>query len=387
MMTSRNSSDKLLMFQTDTSCQALSLRDLAYQVVRMGDKASLAEIHERTVFSQNGSGPLTLAAYVRCLREKENGTDPLIRDRAYDLVIDKFCRLNGSATATPEAGREITDSKGDCRKYFAAFVRYVDQEIPPSQSMSALVREGAEARALQTHVRRHFNLSIWECRRSSFMTRYVWRLPGGSLSLLMPRTIRGRRRREWLEAHISSVDPTRNGERARVQAVIDEQIGQTRSFSLDEGRLNDIDSCFVTVPPVPGQDLMAISPEGLAATVAKEKADAVGDQRQAVRALGPPRLHALVTEVFSAIVDGNYHLSSVAAKYGLSKATLSRFAGMNWGERNGASGGSIPDLWRNTAKVLGSNPEFVEAAQSAGVWGRVDSICRGEEETHREDNS
>ena len=86
----------------------------------------------------------------------------------------------------------------------------------------------------------------------------------------------------------------------------------------------------------------------------------------------------MIMEIFDAVTDQEYHLSATASKFGLSKATLSRFAGIRWGGNGQTIRSTVPDLWRNTAKVLGSDPDFVEATKRAGVWKRVEAVCEGD---------
>ena len=62
---------------------------------------------------------------------------------------------------------------------------------------------------------------------------------------------------------------------------------------------------------------------------------------------------------------------SLAEAFGLSQATLSRFAGSRW--RSGART-RLPDLWRNVAQTLARHTAFIEMAEKAGVWGKVQRV-------------
>jgi hypothetical protein len=173
------------------------------------------------------------------------------------------------------------------------------------------------------------------------------------------------------------VDPGRDGEQARVQGIVDAQIGQPHPFALADERRTAVAPAVSAPSPVPGEDLMDVSVDGIAETVATEKADLIHEQRPAIRALGPATLSSMIKEIFEALADGEYRLSALASKYGLSKATLSRFAGVRWDGNRRMMLAAMPDLWRNTAKVLGSDADFVEAAKRAGVWREVEAAAGG----------
>jgi hypothetical protein len=116
-----------------------------------------------------------------------------------------------------------------------------------------------------------------------------------------------------------------------------------------------------------------ISVNGLAAAIASEKADSIEEQRPAIQDLGKAKLKELVCCIFECLADGEYNSAEVSARYRLSKATMSRFAGTRWmGSDDGIE--MIPDLWRNTAHVLAYHSDFRTAAKKAGVWGKVSMI-------------
>jgi hypothetical protein len=80
----------------------------------------------------------------------------------------------------------------------------------------------------------------------------------------------------------------------------------------------------------------------------------------------------MTRQILDALAEDQYCLAAVAQQYGLSKATLSRFAGIRWDPRGLPKVPRVPDLWRNIAKVVGSNPDFIEAAKRAGVWQSIE---------------
>lgn len=346
----------------------LNLPSLAKRIASAADHDALAEIHDRSLFHVGSHHPMQLVRFVDFLRRTSGDDASLRASRAYDLTVDKFSRL-------PKA---LSVEKGiDCRRYYSAYLAYVQSIREDLLGATALEREMLEARAFQTLVRRHFRLSLRECERSAFMTRYTWQLPNGALTLLMPRSIGGKARRQWLESNVPNVDPERPGERGRAQTIIDQKIGAQHTLTFDEARGIVNASSTMAPLPVPGEDLFCISLEGLAETVAAEKVDAIEDQRPAICAVGPTGLYTMIRQIFADLSCGSYHLSKVAATYGVSKATLSRFAGIRWAAKRDREMSAMPDLWRNTAKVLGSDPSFVEAAKAAGVWRRVEEVCTG----------
>jgi hypothetical protein len=103
--------------------------------------------------------------------------------------------------------------------------------------------------------------------------------------------------------------------------------------------------------------------------VAQEKADSIHLQRPAIRNLGRAKVKELVLAIFDNLLPGGKTEECLAAQYGLTKASHSRFAGSHWGQavRDGMEH-PIPDLWHNLCSLLVRIPVLVEAAQHAGVW-------------------
>jgi len=127
-----------------------------------------------------------------------------------------------------------------------------------------------------------------------------------------------------------------------------------------------------------------ISVNGLADTVADEKAENIEQQRPTIRRLGEGKLKQLIQSVFTDLADGSYEEKQIAASFGLSRATFSRFAGSRWHHHcKDPIVTSVPDLWRNTAQTLAGHSDFVIAAQKAGVWKRVSGILDADGERRR----
>lgn len=174
------------------------------------------------------------------------------------------------------------------------------------------------------------------------------------------------------------MDPKRPGERDRVQAVVDRLIARRRIISLDDLGRNakriapTSDAGFPSIEET-------ISTEGLAETVAEEKADNIEYQRPAIQSLGQTRLRRLVCRIFDDLVSERYEAKNIATEFGLSKSTFSRFAGSRWNNSpEGNALGPVPDLWRNLAHILASHSTFRKAAKKAGVWRQVCNVISPE---------
>jgi hypothetical protein len=83
----------------------------------------------------------------------------------------------------------------------------------------------------------------------------------------------------------------------------------------------------------------------------------------------------MIVEIFQRLIDGDDNDLWIGQKYGLSKATFSRFAGNKW-SKDLSGGPRIPDLWRNTARVVNSVPPFREVATELGILPLVQKIVK-----------
>jgi hypothetical protein len=345
----------------------LPLGVLARMIVEHSNADALNEVHCRTLFAVRGHAPMRLTEFLLLLCDQSRKKGEWAAETAYDLAIDKFSRLPAQALDQDGSPRR---SGVDCRLYYGAYVGFLDRNEHRMKRMSELGREEFQARALQSLVRKHYQLSFKEQQRRSNMTRYVWRLPTGHLNLRMPSHITGQARRVWLETNIPDVDPCRLDEEQRVQAIIDDSFASAGMVPLHEERDLPVEPSINAPVPVPGEDLFLVSEKGLAWTVAREKAANIAEQRPAIRELGPESLIELVHTIFSRLEEESLELREIAELFMLSPATLTRFAGTRWQ----TSGENIPDLWRNTAQVIGSDPDFREAALRAGIWSRVKEV-------------
>lgn len=334
----------------------LSLIDLLARVVSYSDQDALTEFHDRrSVFVFSDRGRLLLAEYVDCLRcnEAERGKGQMA-EHAYNLTITKFSRL-------PPPG-EAPGSGTDCRNYFRPFVeRHRD-------SMSSVLQgEYTAGQHLQRLVARQFHLSLLESLRHDCpgMSRYEWKLPTGTISVLMPLSVAGRRRRNWLEANIPDAEGSRPGESQRVQDIVNRCFG-----AQVEGLEDNVE--YGEAAQAQSQQVSTMSglpvAENVIEALATEKAERKAELSPGLRRLPESALKQLIHDICDTLMsDGAGKKSPRPAWMG--KVEFSRFAGTRWTVRR-----SVPILWANLAHLLASQEDFVDAAKSAGVWAKVDDI-------------
>ena len=255
-------------------------------------------------------------------------------------------------------GKKVTSNINGLN-YYRAYLKRLEKEFKASPPEGEIEREMKAARIMQGLVRRQFYFSLLEANRRSnpFRSRYDWKVNGGSITLYFPMTIHGADRRKWLEEHvdIKKIDPFSGCEPERIQWVINQYFINNRLVPIDDIQ-NLLDE--KTIPTHwPEED----SVRSLAQVVSEEKAANLKSQRPAVKVLGREKLKQLILRIFDDIPDPDYSDGKLAQAFGLSRATFSRFAGSQWHKKDGAS---IPDLWRNTAKILSENPDFEEMAIS-----------------------
>lgn len=360
----------------------LSLLRLIELIAYNGDKQALRELHDnRSTFYYGVNEPLRLVEFVDQLRQSKpawrwcnRNLDML--DKAYDLTVGKFSHLPDSK----ENHAPMKQQGPDCRLYYAAYIRHATKKIETESYASKVEKEGQMATLLQNFVIHHFRLSCLECNRmgAELNRRYLWKVNGATLSVRLPVQIPGSQCSKWLAENIGDVDPARAGERQRVQARIDQLATRQRIYSLDS-----IDSNEIVVPP-PRRSVteQEIEIKGLAGAIADEKADNIEFQRPAIQKLGKNRLKKMILRIFESLADGDYEASEIAESAGISKATFSRFAGSRWSTRTETgSKTTVPDLWHNTAEALAGYPAFVEAAQTAGLWKRIEQITANNNST------
>ena len=357
-------------------CRNLSLVELTERIICSRNQRALRELHDsRALFRLQDDCPMLLAEFVDRLRgtpwaKKLAGGNHTILELAYDLTIDKFSNL-------PPGDWETAKTRGqgpDCRYYFRGFLRVAEAILEQKRITDPIQQEITAARVLQGRVVHHFRLSCLAARRkcNPARSRYVWSVKNGIIYVWMPTSISGRERREWLNSNVNNPDPRRPGERYRVQAIVDEQLGAAWHLSLDD-KSDYVDGSKFAHEPLESLIDKEVSVRGLAKVVADEKVTNIRRQRPSIRALGKSTLKQLILHIFEDLSEETYKEGQLADSFGLSTATFSRFAGSRWRK---TSQGQVPDLWMNTAEMLASHAAFTEAAEEAGVLGRVEQLLQ-----------
>lgn len=356
-----------------------SLEQLLERIVQSSDRQALRELFDhRTPLRWKGGPPMGVRQFIDqlCYSRKalrwfayDQGALPQV----CDLTVDRFAHM----PADPASGQPRRPHGPDCRYYLGSVLTQLRRWRQQQPDADPLAEEMAAARILQRMVVRHFRLSCLETwrGRNPGRSRYAWQLQTGSVYLWMPHWMPGWRRRAWLEQNVRDPDPRRPGEQLRVQAVVDAQLGVPRIVPFDKDDLR-CQLCGLG-NPLAGLLEEEIGVRGLSRVLADEKAGRCDCQRPAICALGPKRIRQLVQRIFTDLSEESYQEKAVAEAFGLSPATLSRFAGSRWRQ---SSSGHIPDLWRNTAHVLASTRTFVQVAEEAGVWQQV-RACLGSDST------
>jgi hypothetical protein len=360
----------------------MPLLDLSMRIVEYADTQALKELHDnRPLFRYKDDDMLLMANYLTKLKHRNIarqwcGGDFMVLEKAYDHALAKF--LNIPAESGNESDSAETGGP-DCRYYYEAFYNYAKNRLEAELPTNVIEEELMVAKMLQRMVMRHFYLSCLECKRQGqdLIRRYGWKINGYVLCIWLPTEMPGRRCQTWLRDNIPDVEPTRPGERDRVQAIVNQLLRKPRIVPLYEmnGKIKNFPAKPNHLHSIIEEE---ISTKGLARVVANEKADNIERQRPAIRHLGVQRLKDMILGVFEGLACGGYEAVSFVGKFGLSKATFSRFAGCKWANNDNGTANFVPDLWRNTAHILASNSCFVQMAQESGVWKRVCQVLNSE---------
>ena len=168
-----------------------------------------------------------------------------------------------------------------------------------------------------------------------------------------------------------------------MQAIVDRLLAKRTIYYLSE--LERVGEELPPSPdPLPSAIETQVSVEGLAETVACEKAEQIKEQRPTIRHLGEEKLKKLIRTVFAKLAYGEYVEKDIARRFGLSEATFSRFAGSRWQNScDDTVETLVPDLWRNVAHTLAGHSDFVIAAQKAGVWRQISAVVGAKNKRRR----
>lgn len=373
--------------QRRTDYGKLTLLQLIEHIADSGDPGALKELHDkRKIFHDQQKKPIYLAEYIAVLMNSGLakfwcGGDRQVLEDAYNMTLDKFFNI-----PTRQANGQQQGPQGpDCRPHFKAFVIYAKEKLKTEPPANGTEAEITSAEILRRLITWHFFLSCLEAKRRAqkLRRRYMWIINGKIIYLWLPLELLGQHCREWLQTNVPDIDPHRPGEQKRVQAIVDRLLTKRKIFYLSE--LNRIGEKLPSSPrSVPSIIRDQISVKGLAEAVATEKAENIEQQRTTIRLLGKAKLKQLIRTVFTQIANGHYVEKDIAGHFGLSAAALSRFAGAHWRQYCDNIIISVPpDLWKNTAGVLSSHPDFVIAAQKTGAWKQVSDVLHSKNKTRR----
>ncbi len=288
-------------------------------------------------------------------------------DIVYDHTIKKFSQLKPEQTGKQDNGGPYCNNQ--YREFYELY--YLQREVP--EKWLALESEEFAEKIFFKLIKKHLMFSWREACRiaDQFNKRYRWELPTGTLELKRPHWLKGNDFRKWLETHIDNPDPQRDGEKDRIQEQVFKELESTSVFSYDE---IEYDMLAGSYNPDPIHEMeLSYFRKNFYQFIADEKANNSNNLRPAIRRLGSKKIRELVFTVLDNFTNEDYRDTITAQKYGLSKSTFHRFAGSKWLENKSDNDGRIqvPDLWNNIAKVINSNPRFVDVVTS---FGKMDII-------------
>ena len=341
--------------------------ELVRRIVEDSDKLALKVLLDtRRLFRLKDQPPLLLPEFLIKLRDRMappkyyNVEDGKLGDCAYDLTLAKYANLPDLQNKKLISNNySLMGTMVDCRNYYRVFLNSI-QLKKRQEIFSNLFKEEAYAgKSLQSLIYKNFLRSKMECRRKSpFAIRYTWEVKGRRITLWYPSYMTAKEFREWLEKNLNDVNPNNPNEQSRIQSLINANLSRTYLVSLDvPGVGRNLGMKEELSPGELQEGHMFV--DSLAETVAREKAQHIQILRPGIRKLGEKTIERLVLQIFSGLSDGGYKVTQIAEQYGISKATLSRFAGSKWFKKTGGTElVGIPDLWKNTAKILAGNPAF-----------------------------
>jgi len=289
--------------------------------------------------------------------------------------LSKFTNLpkhTNDSTGAEKYSSLLKRKQIDCRNYYRPVLDRIKAWRNKNPEASGLEEEQLVGKNLQNLVIKHFHFSRLECLRKKrpFSVRYDWKPGDKTITLWYPVEMGPKLFKEWLEERRIESDLDDSELRAHLQSEIDKGFFVGRRVDLD---INIVDSGHRTDPDN-GLDSSAIN-TNLANVVVAEKANNIENLRPSIQSLGKELLCQLIYRIFDDLANGVFEDNKIANDFGISKATFSRFAGSQWqGRLEQDEDVAIPDLWKNTAKVITADPEFIEAASEAGVMKNITKV-------------
>lgn len=357
--------------------------ELVRQIVEDTDKLALKVLLDtRRLFCLKDQPPLSLPEFLMKLRDRMappkyyDAEDGKLADCTYDLTLAKYANLPDLQNENSNSNKySLIGTMVDCRNYYRAFLNSMQLKKRQGIFSNPFKEESYAGKSLQSLVYKNFSRSKMECRRKSpFSIRYTLEVKGRRITLWYPSYMTAKEFREWLEKNVKDVNPNNPNEQSRIQSLINANLSRTYIVSMD---VPGVDRNLGMEEELSSSELQEghMFVDSLAETVAREKARNIQILRPGIRKLGEKTIERLVLQIFSDLSDGGYKVTRIAEQYGISKATLSRFAGSKWFEKTqGDELVGIPDLWKNTAEILGGTPTFMETVVTSGVAGRLEEI-------------
>ena len=359
---------------------------LVRRIVEDSDKLALdVFLKTRKLFRTGSEKPLLLHEFLSVLHERMSGNDFRykipnmttieVADCVYDKTRNKYMNMpqqnefDGCTDGKPSNKKEV-----DCRNYYRAFLTIMRKKTDEGEIKTQEDEEVQAGILLRKLVAGNFySSSLMDCRRElSPSIRYEWKIGGGTLSLWHPRHVEAAEFRKWLKT-LTDVDLNKPNEKQRIQSLIDKHFGSISLVSIDGDPEGVFPGSYETDPLEVKQKQMF--PDSLAEAVAGEKVANIHKLRPAIRAMGKEALERLILNIFSDLAaQGEYELNQLAREYEISKSSLSRFAGTKWEEDKDSGVKYIPDLWQNTAELLGKYPVLMETAADSGFAGRIEKV-------------
>lgn len=339
----------------------LSTYDLLHQVVMNNDKGAVKHLIDFRRIIYMPPEWYDLPEYIKMLCKTKTrpfyhraeyryiGFDEF-KKNTYDCLVDRFIEL-------PE--------KGSSAMKCIAQYRSILNKVGDTRHMSELQQEKKIGRVFKETVTNHLFLCMREVIRSSnpFLTRYTWTRNGTTLmTLYRPTTVDVKEIKHWLDETFPDIDNKDPYFKEEVQKQLDEHFQRGAYIALDDDRGED-ESHPYEIPVHDDEYSEHPRYEDICERIVERKEQEFDQLRAGIRKLGIPRMKQLVRDILESVTDGAYNLSETAEKYGLSKATLSRFAGNTWESGDAAS----PDLWENSMQVILQDTPMLEMAAEAGI--------------------
>lgn len=358
--------------------------NLVRRIVEDSNRLALRVLLDtRRLFSFKDGPPLLLPEFLLILRDRIASPeedydieDAKFADCTYDLTLAKYANLpEPSNKKSNTENYSFIGAKANCKNYYRAFLRIMQQRMDQEKIRSQSQEESYAGIELQKMVYRNFWWSKHECKRKTpFSKRYTWKINGLGFTLWRPSYMTAKEFREWLKENVSDIDLDAPDAQKQIQSLIDANLKRGYHVSMDvpgiAGSLGMAEQ-VTSIEFKEGIDFVF----NLAKAVAQEKIENIHELRPAIKKLGEKNIQELILQVFKNLAKGGYQASETTKQYGISKATLSRFAGNKWFEKKGdVETVVIPDLWRNTARVLAGNPVFMETVITSGFVGNLESI-------------